>query len=150
MHKKSLAMLVLGLLLSTVLPVGEGKGKGAKEKGNSETHKAADSDSSTIVDINIVLGEHRRIVSGYLDHYPKGGLPPGLAKRGGALPPGLEKQLHKNGRLPPGLRKRLAPYPADLTRRMPPLGEEYESGFLHGRVVIFNEKTSAILDVFIP
>jgi len=33
-------------------------------------------------------------------------LPPGLAKRHGRLPPGLEKQLLERGQLPPGLEKR--------------------------------------------
>lgn len=35
------------------------------------------------------------------------GLPPGLAKRGGQLPPGLQKHLLRTGQLPPGLQKRL-------------------------------------------
>lgn len=35
------------------------------------------------------------------------GLPPGLAKRGGNLPPGLQKHLMRHGQLPPGLQKRL-------------------------------------------
>ena len=52
------------------------------------------------------LAEERRIIEEY---YHKGsvrkqkGLPPGLAKRGGNLPPGLQKQLDRNGKLPPGL-----------------------------------------------
>jgi len=48
-------------------------------------------------------------------------LPPGLAKRGGDLPPGLRKQLQRNGTLPPGLQKRLEPLSADLERRLSPL-----------------------------
>jgi hypothetical protein len=48
-------------------------------------------------------------------------LPPGLAKRGGSLPPGLEKQLRKNGTLPPGLQKQIQPFPPELERRLPPL-----------------------------
>jgi len=34
------------------------------------------------------------------------GLPPGLARRGGDLPPGLEKQLRVGGHLPPGSKRR--------------------------------------------
>jgi hypothetical protein len=108
------------------------------------------SSSSTAVDIDIVLGGYRQIVRDYLDHPPSGSLPPGLAKRGGNLPPGLEKQLRKNGTLPPGLQKRLSPYPSDLAKRLPHLGDDYEGGFLHGRVVVFNRRTSAIVDVIIP
>ena len=33
-------------------------------------------------------------------------LPPGLAKRNGNLPPGLQKHLYRTGHLPPGLEKR--------------------------------------------
>src|SRR5574341_1561384 len=40
----------------------------------------------------------------------KKGLPPGLAKRE-RLPPGLQKQLRRNGTLPPGLQKKLEPLP---------------------------------------
>ncbi|MGH8246109.1 MAG: hypothetical protein ACREUU_06730 [Gammaproteobacteria bacterium] len=34
------------------------------------------------------------------------GLPPGLAKRGGNLPPGLQRHIDRTGQLPPGLEKR--------------------------------------------
>ena len=36
-------------------------------------------------------------------------LPPGLAKRRGNLPPGLERQQRERGHLPPGLENRTAP-----------------------------------------
>jgi uncharacterized protein UPF0150 len=62
----------------------------------------------------------RDIITGYYTN-PSRGLPPGLAKRGGNLPPGLEKQLLRNGPLPPGLQKRLEPLPFELERRLPPL-----------------------------
>src|SRR4051794_30705968 len=58
------------------------------------------------------------------------GLPPGLAKRNGDLPPGLEKQLRRNGRLPPGLEKKLTPFPADLERRLPALPAGCYRGFI--------------------
>ncbi len=34
------------------------------------------------------------------------GLPPGLAKRNGNLPPGLERHIERTGELPPGLQKK--------------------------------------------
>src|SRR5688500_5754194 len=48
------------------------------------------------------LPEERRIISEYYRraNTSKKGLPPGLAKRGGKLPPGLQKHLEKNGQLP--------------------------------------------------
>ena len=48
------------------------------------------------------LPEERRIIENYYrSGGPSKGLPPGLAKRGGNLPPGLQKHLDKNGTLPP-------------------------------------------------
>jgi hypothetical protein len=57
-------------------------------------------------------------------------LPPGLAKRGGDLPPGLQKHLRETGQLPPGLEKKRIDryrtdrystdrYPFDPVRRVP-------------------------------
>jgi len=86
----------------------------------------------------------------YVAHYPGGGLPPGLAKRGGNLPPGLEKQLRKKGTLPPGLRKKLTALPPELEARLCPLKADLERGFIEGRAIIFNDRTSVVLDVFIP
>ncbi len=43
----------------------------------------------------------------FLDQWGPGqGLPPGLAKRGGNLPPGLERHVERSGQLPPGLEKK--------------------------------------------
>ena len=52
------------------------------------------------------LPEERRIIEEYYHKSKKAkqkGLPPGLAKRGGNLPPGLQKKLDRDGKLPPGL-----------------------------------------------
>jgi hypothetical protein len=81
---------------------------------------------------------------------PISNLPPGLAKRGGDLPPGLEKQLKRNGHLPPGLEKKLYPFPVELERRLPPLPPEYGRAFIGGNAVIYNKSTSIVVDIFIP
>jgi hypothetical protein len=81
---------------------------------------------------------------------PHRGLPPGLAKRNGDLPPGLQKQLRKKGHLPPGLEKRLVLFPVGLERRLPPLAPGLERGFIGGHAVIINSSTRLILDVFVP
>jgi hypothetical protein len=65
-----------------------------------------------------------------------GNLPPGLAKRDGALPPGLEKQLRREGTLPPGLQKRMEPLPGELDRQLPRLPLGYSRVVLSGRVMI--------------
>ncbi len=62
--------------------------------------------------------------------------PPGLAKRNGDLPPGLERQLRRDGTLPPGLQKRVEPFPEDLDDRLPALPRGYSRVFLSGRALI--------------
>lgn len=63
------------------------------------------------------------------------GLPPGLAKRGGNLPPGLEKHIQRTGQLPPGLQKKLTPAPRNLNRRLPGLPEIYRRPILLNRIL---------------
>ena len=74
-------------------------------------------------------------------------LPPGLAKRNGDLPPGLEKQLRRNGTLPPGLQRRVEPFPEDLDRRLEPLPRGYSRAILSGRAMILRDDDSAIIDM---
>ena len=96
------------------------------------------------------LPEERRIIEEYYRKSKKAkqkGLPPGLAKRGGNLPPGLQKQLDKNGRLPPGLQKRLEPLPVDLDRRLPRLPEYWERVILERNVILIDRRTQRILDI---
>jgi hypothetical protein len=96
------------------------------------------------------LAEERRIIEEY---YHKGskrkqkGLPPGLAKRGGKLPPGLQKKLDKDGKLPPGLQKRLEPLPIDLDRRLPWLPEYWERVILERDIILIDRRTERILDI---
>ena len=75
------------------------------------------------------------------------GLPPGLAKRGGNLPPGLQKHLQKNGQLPPGLQKRLEPLPVDLDRRLPRLPDYWERLVLERDVILIDRRSNRILDI---
>jgi len=96
------------------------------------------------------LAEERRIIE---DYYHKGkkskkkGLPPGLAKRGGDLPPGLQKKLDRDGKLPPGLQKRLEPLPTDLDRRLPGLPDYWERVILERDIVLIDRRTNRILDI---
>lgn len=102
------------------------------------------------VAVEVFRRADRRVIREYVKAQPPDGLPPGLAKRGGALPPGLEKQLRRKGQLPPGLEKRFQPFPAALERRLPPLPPDFRRGFISGRAVIYNSNTSVITDVFVP
>jgi hypothetical protein len=74
------------------------------------------------------------------------GLPPGLAKRGGNLPPGLERQLQRNGTLPPGLQKRVEPFPDELARQLPRLPSGYSRVIVEGRALIL-DRNNKIFDI---
>ncbi len=148
-----ISALAIGLLLcgSAIAAQGKAKGKGKdKSRGNSAVSaqgSSGTSGSGVTVDVDIFSAGDRELIR---RHYrgPSAGLPPGLAKRGGSLPPGLEKQLQRNGRLPPGLEKRIYAFPTEVERRLPRLKPGLKRGFIEGRAVIFNESTRVILDAF--
>ena len=77
----------------------------------------------------------QRIIRAYFDSDDED-LPPGLAKRHGNLPPGLEKHLRRDGTLPPGLQKRVRPFPERLDRRLRPLPGGYSRAVLENRAMI--------------
>jgi hypothetical protein len=60
-----------------------------------------------------------------------------LAKKD-RLPPGLEKQLQRNGTLPPGLQKRVRPLPESCEVRLPRLPREWERVILGGRIILLD------------
>lgn len=93
------------------------------------------------------LHEERQIIQEFFSGYSRG-LPPGLAKRGGNLPPGLQRQLRRNGILPPGLQKRLEPLPVDLERRLPDIPEIWRRVILGPHIILLDRRTSRILDLF--
>ncbi len=73
-------------------------------------------------------------------------LPPGLAKRD-SLPPGLERQLERNGTLPPGLQKRVRPLPEACEQQLPPLPNDLERVVYASRVMLI-DSGNRILDTF--
>jgi len=99
------------------------------------------------------LPEERRTIEEYYrkaddkKNKAKKGLPPGLAKRGGNLPPGLQKKLERDGQLPPGLQKRVQPLPVDLDRRLPRLPETWERVVVERDVILIDRRTNRILDI---
>jgi len=73
-------------------------------------------------------------------------LPPGLAKKD-RLPPGLERQLRRNGTLPPGLQKRVQPLPGVCTARLPRLPRDWARVVLSGRIILL-DPANRIVDFF--
>lgn len=102
------------------------------------------------VSVQVVFGERdREIIREYCSQQYSN-LPPGLAKRGGELPPGLEKHLRRNGRLPPGLQKKVERFPRKLERRLPRLPSNYVRVFVGGRGLIVDAQFNIIdiIDIF--
>ena len=65
------------------------------------------------------------------------------------LPPGLEKQLRRNGSLPPGLQRRAEPFPYDLERRMGSLPRGYSRVILSGRAMILRDDSEIVDMMFV-
>jgi hypothetical protein len=72
-------------------------------------------------------------------------LPPGLAKRDN-LPPGLQRQLQRNGTLPPGLQKRVQPLPLALEQQLP-IMVGMRRVVLSGNVILLEIATARIVDL---
>lgn len=83
-------------------------------------------------------GKHRK-------NQGDGDLPHGLAKRGGDLPPGLERHLEKYGHLPPGLETR--ELPDDLKKRLPKAHKGTKRVIVNDDVLLIEEATGVILDI---
>ena len=138
-------LVTLSVLAFAMTLSGQGRGKG-KGKGKPAEHSRnggnAVSASALFSDLD------RGIVQRWAQAIPSNGLPPGLSKRS-ELPPGLQKQLQRNGTLPPGLQKKISPFPGDLTRRLGPLpaGCGCDRVFLDRKALIIARATGAILDV---
>jgi hypothetical protein len=132
---------LLGILLLSGGPTfaqGHGQGHG---KGHDK-HEDGDRDDQGAYRYDRHEQEIRGWYSASESH-----LPPGLAKKD-RLPPGLEKQLVRNGTLPPGLEKRVYPTPIELERRLPPPPPDCAHVLVSGHIVLLNRKTNLIVDIF--
>ncbi len=154
------AVFAVSLLVSSFADpaLAQGRGRGQdknKDKAAKTDHaklkdknknKAAKTDhAKTHVDREPRFGDRDRdVISRYYGR--NSGLPPGLAKRDGDLPPGLEKQLRRNGTLPPGLQKKLRPLPVALERELPPLPHGFRRGVIDRHLVVYQGGTYRIAD----
>jgi len=151
---RSVGVFVVSAFLLSAAPtvIAQGRGRGqakVDKKVEKKTDKVEKKDDRTAIprgDRTIFGPRDREIISNYYGR--NSGLPPGLAKRGGDLPPGLEKQLERNGTLPPGLRKKLRPFPADLERQLGALPRGYRRGILDRDVVMYRTDNYTIADFF--
>ena len=135
------SLLVLVFLAGFVTDVaGQGRGRAHSQ----DRDHSIDPDAS----VRVVFsdGELRMIRAWFGDSHNLQGLPPGLAKRD-SLPPGLQRQLQRNGTLPPGLQDHIYSVPSDLNRRLPTLIEGISRIIIGGQIVLVNDRTNVILDV---
>jgi hypothetical protein len=109
----------------------------ARSKVYSDTGKAA-------VPTGFSSADRHAIQTCFDEH--AGDLPPGLAKRE-SLPPGLQRQVEKNGTLPPGLQKKVQPMPAVCESSLPALPSGYSRVVYGPRVMLIDAKNQ-ILDAF--
>jgi hypothetical protein len=71
-------------------------------------------------------------------------IPPGIAKKG-TLPPGIYKQLVRNGQIPAGVEYH--PLPPDLIVQLPPIAPAYRYVIADDRVMLIQAATNVIMDV---
>ncbi len=128
------AALVLALATAPAFAKEKGRGHG-KDKEKKESKREFRR-----------YGDDRVALHNWYEGH-RNNLPRGLAKRD-ELPPGLEKQLVRNGTLPPGLRKKYRRCPADLVRLLPPPPPDCRHVLIGGRIVLLNRRTDLIVDVF--
>ena len=135
------------------LAQGRGQGKGQVKRAQPAKQDKQDKQDRQARPANINNREAGRPIFAsrdrdvIADYYARrSGLPPGLAKRQGDLPPGLEKQLQRNGTLPPGLQKKLRPLPRDLERRLDRLPEGDRRGILDRHLIVYRAGTYEIGD----
>jgi len=137
-------MLILAPSVASAMGKGHGRGNG---NGNNAAASANANGSSGVIPavqqtIEALTDLERSIITDYFQTN-HANLPPGLAKRQ-SLPPGLQRQLERNGTLPPGLtRNRL---PQDLRVRLPGR-EDLEFLVIDNEIVLVAAATLLIIDV---
>jgi len=136
------SVALLSLLLSGSPAMSQGNSQGHGKGKGHDKQREDDRDNHDAYRYDY----HRQDIRGWYSER-EGHLPPGLAKKD-RLPPGLEKQLVRNGTLPPGLQKRLYPAPVELERRLPPPPPDCAHVLISGHIVLLNRKTNLIVDVF--
>ena len=121
--------LLIVLLALSLSAFAQGKGKG-HNKHNEDNNAQGEND------YRVFSANQRESIRTCLSD-PKSGLPPGLARRD-RLPPGLERQLQRNGTLPPGLQKKVQPLPSQCSINLPKLPADWSRVVLGDRVIVLD------------
>jgi hypothetical protein len=134
--KRLLYITVAALLVPATSSAEAQKGK--HKAGKHAAHDAARTDVSRESGVSLHVSFSTADVKIIREHY---------ATRYRNLPPGLRKKVARGGQLPPGWQKKYEPFPTALERRLPRLSPEYHRGVVDGHAVIYNSKTSVVIDV---
>ena len=167
MKNEKLICLLCAAVILTYSTTAKDKVKGHGEHGNGhsqaaqaaaeEPKEAAKSSKSDekVAKVTITSGERetiRNYVSSYngpgRGHGKNKGLPPGLAKKGGNLPPGWEKKVNPGQVMPVDVYKECKPLPSELSIKLPSPPKGVVTVVLEGKAVRLLEATREILDVF--
>jgi hypothetical protein len=148
--KRIIVVAILTAAISTTpgWAQGNSQGRGRGDQGKPETKQEAKQEAKSDSKGGSIFGggEIRIIRDWFGNPTNMKGLPPGLAKKE-SLPPGLEKQLRRNGSLPPGLEKKIHPVPRDLEVRLPRLPDGQRRVIIPGMIILMDTKRNTILDI---
>ena len=138
------AMLAV-MVMATTVALAQGQGN-AKSKEAQKEQTAGDKVRSVLPASEPVFSTQEiTLIQGWF-RTNRSGLPPGLAKRE-TLPPGLQKQLERNGTLPPGLQKKIQPLPLELEKQLSAVPTGYRRVVVAGNVILMNPTTGLIYDI---
>ena len=132
---------LLYIAVASLLIPATGSAEAQKEKhkgGKHAAHDTARTDVGRESGVSLHVAFSTADVRIIREHY---------AARYQHLPPGLRKKVARGGQLPPGWQKKYEPFPAALEQRLPRLSAEYHRGIVDGHAVIYNSKTSVVIDV---
>ena len=149
MKKLWIKIPIIVLVLFAVASPGWAQGKSA-EKGKGSPPQKSETAGDKIREVlpasqPVFTTKEITFIQGWF-RTNRSNLPPGLAKRE-TLPPGLQKQLEKNGTLPPGLQKKIQPLPMELERQLTKLPTGYRRVVIAGNVILMEPTTGLIYDI---
>ena len=136
----------LGIFVAAALLCGPAA-LSAQGRGNGRDRDKVQARAPENAEIRVITREEERIVREWFGN-PENlrGLPPGLAKKE-QLPPGLQRQLVRNGTLPPGLEKKIESVPSQLEIRLPRLPDGRRRIFIGNNLIVMDSATSMIVDM---
>ncbi len=134
-------LAVFALLSAPALAKGPPAGKGGGKNVTKSFDKAVKKGSKAVAKSNKAGAKaftysDRRTIEGF---FARGGVV------GKPLPPGLAKQLRRNGRLPPGLQKKALP--GNLARLLPGVPPGHRYAAVGNDIVLIEQATGLILDI---